>query len=43
MKILPDGTTYTGDWIDGKANGKGVKTLPNGTAYDGMWVEGKFD
>ena len=40
---MTDGTKYTGEWIDGKANGIGVKTLPNGTIYDGHWTDGKFD
>lgn len=43
MKILPDGTKYTGDWEDGKANGLGIKQLPNGTVYEGNWIDGKFD
>jgi len=40
---LPDGTKFTGDWFDGKANGIGTKTLPNGTIYDGAWGDGKFE
>lgn len=40
---MPDGTKYTGDWVEGKANGKGVKVLPNGTVFDGMWIDGKFE
>jgi hypothetical protein len=42
VKILPDGTKYTGDWLEGKANGQGVKTLLNGTLYDGLWDDGRF-
>lgn len=40
---MPDGTKYTGDWVNGKAHGLGVKVLPNGTVYNGDWVDGKFD
>lgn len=32
-----DGSTYTGDFVDGKANGFGVKNYPDGSKYEGYW------
>jgi|JI6StandDraft_1071083.scaffolds.fasta_scaffold03283_7 hypothetical protein len=31
----PDGTTYEGNWVDGKATGQGRFRLPNGDMYEG--------
>lgn len=42
MKVMADGVKYTGDWLNGKANGNGVKQLSNGTQFDGHWIDGKF-
>lgn len=39
---MPDGTKYTGDWVNGRASGHGIKVLPNQTVYDGKWQDGKF-
>jgi len=33
----PDGTTYSGDFADGKANGFGVKAYADGSIYEGEW------
>lgn len=33
----PDGTKYTGQFKEGKMEGKGTKTWPNGNRYDGLW------
>lgn len=40
---MPDGSKYSGEWFEGKANGKGVKVIPNGATYDGIWTNGKFE
>jgi hypothetical protein len=41
-KILPDGTSFDGRWVEGKARGTGIKVLPNGTVFEGEWEESKF-
>ena len=33
-----DGTTYNGEFSDGKANGYGTMTYSDGTKYQGRWV-----
>ena len=38
----PDGTKYTGEFVDGKFNGEGEKTLPNGTKFKGAFKDDKF-
>lgn len=40
--IWPDGKTYTGEFADGKMQGKGLKTWPEelgGGQFDGAFVE----
>ncbi len=42
-----NGDKYTGDWVDGKANGHGVYTFgPNGKfagdRYEGQFKDGKY-
>lgn len=32
-----DGSTYTGDFHDGKADGYGVKKYADGSVYEGEW------
>lgn len=39
----PDGSTYVGEWKDGKREGRGTYTYPNGDYYEGEWKENKFD
>jgi hypothetical protein len=41
-KQLPDGTTFDGRWVEGKARGHGIKILPNGTVFEGEWEETRF-
>lgn len=36
-----DGSTYDGEWKDGKRNGQGVMKYPSGQQYDGEWKNGK--
>jgi len=38
----PDGTTYKGEWKDGKCHGKGTQTSPNGRTLSGQWKDGHF-
>lgn len=35
--VWPDNTKYEGEFVNGKMEGKGVKTWPNGNRYEGMW------
>ncbi len=37
----PDGTTYDGDWQDGKRHGYGTWIRPDGTKYEGEWKDDK--
>lgn len=39
----PDGTIYSGDWIEDRATGKGLLKFPNGDTYEGDFVENKFE
>lgn len=39
----PDGTTYVGEWENGKRHGYGKWTRPDGTHYVGEWVNDKPD
>lgn len=35
-----DGSTFEGQFIDGKPNGKGKKTMPNGNIIEGSFKDG---
>ena len=37
----PDGSTYVGEWKDGKKHGQGTYTTAGGAKYVGEWKEGK--
>ena len=37
---LPNGYSYTGDWVDGEIKGRGVARYPNGSVYDGTFDKG---
>ena len=37
--IWPDGSKYTGDWVDGFRHGKGTEISPNGRKYTGDWLK----
>ena len=39
--IQQGGSTYSGQWLGGRAHGKGKKEWPDGRAYDGMFRFGK--
>lgn len=41
--VLPDGTTYEGNFVNVKANGKGKVINPDGSVYEGDFVNGKFE
>ena len=34
-----DGSTYSGDFLDGKADGFGVKKYTDGSVYEGEWKQ----
>ena len=36
-----DGSTYTGDFVDGLRHGQGTYTWADGGRYEGQWHEGK--
>jgi hypothetical protein len=36
-----DGTTYSGNWINGAAHGDGKLAKADGSGYEGHWVEGR--
>jgi len=33
----PDNSVYTGDFVNGKVEGKGTKVWANGNRYEGGW------
>lgn len=37
---FPDGSTYEGEWKDGKEHGQGTWTLPDGSKSVGEWKDG---
>ena len=37
----PDGSTYDGEWFEGRMHGNGTYTSLDGKKYDGEWFEGK--
>jgi 1-phosphatidylinositol-4-phosphate 5-kinase len=37
---FPDGTSYSGQFKDGKMNGRGVLLWPSGDRYEGEWRDG---
>jgi len=39
--VLPDGTTYTGEYVNGRPQGDGMLTNPNGSSLHGKWVLGQ--
>ncbi|MFT5760159.1 MAG: hypothetical protein ACI9LM_004943 [Alteromonadaceae bacterium] len=41
--FLWDGGSYTGEWRDGKRNGKGVFTWSDGSKYTGEWRDSERD
>ena len=38
---MPDGSTYTGDFLLGKKHGVGTHVWRDGSKYQGEWVENK--
>ena len=36
-----DGTTYTGEWKDGRRHGQGTYAYAYGTTYTGEWKDGE--
>ena len=39
--LMTDGSTYVGEWQNGRYHGYGTKTYPGGTKYIGEWKKGK--
>ena len=37
----PDGSTYEGEWLNGKYHGQGIFTWPNGDRFEGEYRDGK--
>ena len=37
------GCTYTGEWIYGEREGKGLQSFPNGSSYEGEWKGNKIN
>ena len=37
-----DGSTYEGEWRDGKMHGRGIYSWPNGDVFEGDWRNGKM-
>jgi hypothetical protein len=37
-----DGSTYQGEWVQDRREGKGVMTYASGARYDGYWHFDKF-
>ena len=43
IQLWPDGSKYTGYWINNKANKKGKLIHKDGDIYDGEWLDDKAD
>ncbi len=41
VQIWQDGSKYEGQWVNGKANGKGRFILADGDIYEGDWMDDK--
>lgn len=41
LTLFHDGSTYSGDFVKGRKEGKGSWRLPNGNTYEGQWVNNK--
>ena len=41
--IFPDGTTYVGEYDEGKREGKGKRYWLNGDVYEGEWSNDLFE
>ena len=37
-----DGSSYEGEWAEGKMHGKGKETYADGDSYEGEWAEGNM-
>ena len=40
METWADGTRHEGNFVDGKASGKGIRTYSDGDSYDGEFLFG---
>ena len=40
---MPNGTKYSGDWVNDRMHGEGVLTRTDGRRYEGSFVDGKPD
>ena len=43
IQLWPDGSKYTGYWINNKANKKGILIHKDGDIYEGEWLDDKAD
>ena len=39
QKIFPNGEKYSGNWVNGERQGKGIYLWPSGTKYIGEFYE----
>lgn len=39
---FPDGSRYTGEWVDDRVHGQGEHVYANGNRYKGEWVDGSI-
>jgi len=40
--VFEDGSTYKGDWVNGKPHGKGKLIYADGRIEEGSWKNDKF-
>ena len=38
-----DGSSYKGNWINGRKNGRGIFVYKNGNTYDGEWIDDRMN
>ena len=41
-RLLTNGDSYEGDWLNGQLNGKGKYIWKDGAVYEGDWLNGKL-
>jgi hypothetical protein len=41
--VWKDGHSYSGDFVAGRPNGRGIEQLPDGSIYEGGWLDGRHD
>lgn len=43
MAHFKDGGYYSGDFVDGDANGYGIYVYPNGSVYEGQFSQSRYN